>query len=641
MMKKLLSLTVCLLFVLSQIMAQLSVPSFFSDHMVLQREKPINIWGTANAGERISVTLGNAKKSTRTDKNGKWSISLPPMQAGGPYTLSVKSPKQALSFTDILVGEVWICSGQSNMEFRLRSANHAIEEVAAANYPQIRSFNVIQEMGHTPKADLKGKWEVCSPVSASDFSAVGYFFVRELYQKLNIPIGFINSSWGGTDIETWMSMEVIDHFPKYEKSLARMRSSEFEEYIKHSDKVKKEFEQAIINEPGEKEKWYSENTSTENWKEHIVPSLWSNEELSGIDGVVWFTYQFSIPANCLGQDAELSLGTIDDDDITWINGHEVGRTIGYDLKRLYKIPAEVLKEQNTVTIKISDHRGGGGLYGPKDEVYLKVNNRIFPLCDNWKYKVAVSSAQYDYVEYGPNAFPSLLFNAMIHPLVGLGMKGVIWYQGEDNWNRAHTYADMFTRLINGWRAEWKQGDFPFYYCQIAPYDYGIITEKGKEVINSAYLREAQAKVEHRVANSGMAVLLDAGMEKGIHPAKKQIAGERLALLALTKTYGVEGVNGESPYYKSIEIKNDTVVVSFERANMWISGKNCFESKNFQVAGEDKVFYPAKAWIERSKMLVKSDKVSHPVAVRYCFENYVEGDVYCDGLPLGSFRSDDW
>ena len=342
-MKKLLSLTVCLLFVLSQMMAQLSVPSFFSDHMVLQREKPINIWGTASAGERISVTLGNAQKSTRTDKNGKWSVSLPPMQAGGPYTLNMKSPKQTLSFTDILIGEVWICSGQSNMEFRLRSANHATEEVAAANYPQIRSFNVIQEMGHTPKTNIKGKWEVCSPASASDFSAVGYFFARELYQKLNIPIGFINSSWGGTDIETWMSMEVIEHFPKYEKSLARMRSSEFKEYIKHSDKVKKEFEQAIINEPGEKEKWYLENTSTENWKEHIVPSLWSNEELSGIDGVVWFTYQFSIPVNCLGQDAELSLGTIDDDDITWVNGHEVGRTVGYDLKRPIQDPGRSIK----------------------------------------------------------------------------------------------------------------------------------------------------------------------------------------------------------------------------------------------------------------------------------------------------------
>ena len=161
------------------------------------------------------------------------------------------------------------------------------------------------------------------------------------------------------------------------------------------------------------------------------------------------------------------------------------------------------------------------------------------------------------------------------------------------------------------------------------------------MINSAYLREAQAKVEHRVPNSGMAVLLDAGMEKGIHPSKKKTAGERLALLALTKTYGIEGVNGESPYYKSIEIKNDTVIVSFERANMWISGKDCFESQNFEVAGEDKVFYPAKAWIQRSKMLVKSDKVPHPVAVRYGFKNYVEGDVYCDGLPLGSFRSDNW
>lgn len=240
-----------------------------------------------------------------------------------------------------------------------------------------------------------------------------------------------------------------------------------------------------------------------------------------------------------------------------------------------------------------------------------------------------------------NRTPTVLYNGMLHPLIGLTMKGVIWYQGEDNYNRAHTYADMFATLINGWRAEWRQGDFPFYYCQIAPYDYGIITEKGKEAINSAYLREAQAKVEHRVSNSGMAVLLDAGMEKGIHPAKKQIAGERLALLALTKTYGTEGVKGESPCYKSLEIKNDTVVVSFERADMWISGKSCFESKLFQVAGEDKVFHPAKAWIERSKMCVKSEHVAHPVAVRYGFENYVEGDIYSDGLPLGSFRSDNW
>ncbi len=241
-----------------------------------------------------------------------------------------------------------------------------------------------------------------------------------------------------------------------------------------------------------------------------------------------------------------------------------------------------------------------------------------------------------------NRTPTVLFKGMLSPLIGLSMKGVIWYQGEDNWNRAHTYADMFSTMIKGWRQLWKQGDFPFYYCQIAPYDYGIITEKGKEIINSAYLREAQAKVEHMVPNTGMAVLMDAGFKEGIHPYDKRTPGERLALLALNKTYGIEGISGDSPYYKSMEVQNDTVIVSFERAPMWICGKHSFESAQFKVAGADKVFYPAKAWIQRSKVCVKSEKVPHPVAVRYAFENYAEGDLFGgDGLPISSFRSDDW
>lgn len=242
-----------------------------------------------------------------------------------------------------------------------------------------------------------------------------------------------------------------------------------------------------------------------------------------------------------------------------------------------------------------------------------------------------------------NRTPTVLFKGMLSPLIGLSMQGVIWYQGEDNWNRAHTYAKMFSTLITGWRKLWNQGNFPFYYCQIAPYDYGIITEKGKEIINSAYLREAQAQAEHLVSNNvGMAVLMDAGFKEGIHPYDKRTPGERLALLALNKTYGIEGISGDSPYYKEMEVKNDTVIVSFERCPMWICGKHSFESKQFKVAGEDRVFYPAKAWIQRSKVYVKSDKVPHPVAVRYAFENYAEGDLFGgDGLPVSSFRSDDW
>jgi sialate O-acetylesterase len=253
-------------------------------------------------------------------------------------------------------------------------------------------------------------------------------------------------------------------------------------------------------------------------------------------------------------------------------------------------------------------------------------------------KIPQSQAE---IQREPNRIPVGLYNGMIHPLIGMTMRGVIWYQGESNYDRANTYADMFAAMIKGWRAEWNEGDFPFYYCQIAPYDYSLITAKGKPVINSAYLREAQAKVELSLPNTGMAVLLDAGLEKGIHPLKKRVAGERLALLALTKTYGIKGVVGESPYYKGMTVKNDTVTVAFERAGMWINGNGSFESKNFEVAGADRVFYPAKAWISRSKVLVKSEQVPHPVAVRYAFKNYVVGDLFCEGLPVGSFRSDNW
>ena len=240
-----------------------------------------------------------------------------------------------------------------------------------------------------------------------------------------------------------------------------------------------------------------------------------------------------------------------------------------------------------------------------------------------------------------NRTPTVLFNGMLHPLIGLAMKGVIWYQGEDNWNRASTYADMFTTMIKGWRTEWKQGDFPFYYCQIAPYDYAIITAPGEPVINSAYLREQQLKAETMVPNVGMAVLMDAGMEKGIHPARKRVVGERLARLALVNDYGVEGVMAQSACYKKMEVKNDTVTVFFDRADMWINCKEKFASDLFEVAGEDRVFHPAKAWIERSKVKVKSEAVKSPVAVRYAFKNYAKGDLYCEDLPVSSFRSDNW
>lgn len=236
-----------------------------------------------------------------------------------------------------------------------------------------------------------------------------------------------------------------------------------------------------------------------------------------------------------------------------------------------------------------------------------------------------------------NRTPTVLYNGMLHPLIGYTMRGVIWYQGEDNVPRYQTYADMLTTMVRGWRTEWAQGEFPFYFCQIAPYDYSLI----KMQPSSAFLREQQSRAELMIPNCGMAVLMDAGLEYGIHPRKKNLVGQRLAMLALNKTYGIEGLTAESAYYKDMTVKNDTCVITFERAGMWLYGEHGLKSDLFEVAGADSVFHPAKAWIERSKVYVKSDEVNKPLAVRYAFKDWAQGDLFCDGLSVSSFRTDNW
>lgn len=457
--------------------AKVKMPAFFSDNMVMQQLTDANLWGTADASSEITVipSWDNRAYKTRADKNGNWKITIPTAAAGGPYTLTVGDGAEPVVINNVMLGEVWLCSGQSNMEMPMKGfKNQPVEganmAILKSRNPDLRLFTVKRNSSTVPVNDVTGSWAEASPESVREFSATAYFFGRQIEEILDVPVGLIVVAWGGSACEAWMNDEMLQSFPE---AAAK------------------------------------------------------------------------IPA---------------------VNG---------------KIPSK-------------------------------------------------------------NRTPSVLFKGMLNPLIGLSMRGVIWYQGEDNWNRAHTYTDMFSTMITGWRNLWNQGDFPFYYCQIAPYDYSIITESGKEIINSAYLREAQARVERIVPNTGMAVLMDAGWKEGIHPPKKNIPGERLALLALNKTYGIKGIGAESPVYKSMEVHGDTVVVSFDRAPEWIAGKNSFESTQFKLAGEDRVFHPAKAWISRSKVMVKSDKVPHPVAVRYAFENASEGDLFStDGLPVSSFRSDDW
>ena len=465
--------------------AEVKLPAFFSDGMVLQQQTECRLWGTAEKGKTVAVTTSWDGKTyaARADKAGRFELKVQTPEAGGPYDItfqeqstSQKAVANSTLYTlhstllkNILIGEVWICSGQSNMEmqmkgFKQQPVEGANDVLLNCRDSQLRLFTVKRNPQLTPQTDVAGAWNEATTASVREFSATAYFFGSALRRMLDVPVGLIVTSFGGSACEAWMTPDWLKAFPQV---------------------------------------------------------------------------------------------------------------------------------QQTIT----------------EEDVKKLQQRC----------------------------PTALYNGQLHPLVGYGMRGVIWYQGEDNVTRSSFYADLFSTMIRGWRAEWQQGDFPFYYCQIAPYDYTLI-DWGQ--YNSAELREQQARVETMVQNCRMAVLMDAGLEYGIHPRKKRQAGERLAILALANTYGVKGLP-EFAAYKEVEFKNDTAVVSFDRSKEWVYFENGPHSPNFEIAGEDRVFHPAETWISRNRVYVRSAEVQKPVAVRYAFKNWVQGDLMHDGLPVSSFRTDDW
>lgn len=468
-MRKLFLLT-ALFAAATTISAKVVLPKIFASGMVMQQQTDANLWGEAKADATVKIATSWNKKtvSVKAGNDGKWTAKIQTPTAGGPYSITFSDGEKTV-IDNILVGELWICSGQSNMEmpmkgFKNQPVENAVEDILHSGDSKMRLFTVKRTSLFQPATDVVGEWKEASPEAVRNFSATAYYFGRELRRMLNVPVGLIVTSWGGSSCEAWMNRDWLKAFP-----------------------------------------------------------------------------QIELPAS-----------------------------------------QETIKSKNRTA--------------------------------------------------------TVLYNGMLHPLAGISMRGVIWYQGEENVSRSGYYADLFSRMIKGWREEWKEGDFPFYFCQIAPYDYNII---GWGQYNSAFLREQQAKAEKMNKNVGMACLMDAGLEYGIHPRKKQLAGMRLALLALDKTYGIKGITSETARYKDVEFKGDTAVITFERAGMWVYGKNGLKSDLFEVAGEDRVFHPAKAWIERSKLYVKCDEVKEPVAVRYAFKDWADGDLFCDGLPVSSFRTDNW
>lgn len=640
--KKMLFLPLMAFLLQTALHAEVTIPFILSDNMVLQRDVQFNIWGWAKPGERVTVTFKDQRVSVKTASNGDWKALFDPIPAGGPYEMTI-SGKNTIVLKNILVGDVWVCSGQSNMEWPLSQSRNWMTDRNTVDNKNIRLFYVPKNMSIKPQQNTKeARWEMCDERNAATFSAVGYYFGMNLSKQLAVPIGLINSNWGGTDIETWTSLETMYRDKDYAGVIEKMTTLSLEQMQKESDEKVKAWQHAVDKEdPGIVSKWYLPGTDVSAWDLMKLPQAWEGAGLPGLDGVVWFRKEFRISAGDADKAAIISLGPIDDSDECYVNGILIGKTENrYDLPREYKLEPEVLKAGiNVICIKVIDTGGGGGAWGMDNQLYVETGGNKTTLAGDWHYKVGLNlPAPRDAAS--PNSFPSLLYNGMINPLINFPIKGVIWYQGENNAGNFIKYRELFPALINDWRNKWHIGNFTFLFVQLANY---MEPPQVPQQSSWAGLREAQA-MTLEVPNTGMAVIIDIGDSKDIHPRNKDDVGYRLSLAARKLAHG-DDVVYSGPVYRSMEVIGEEVVLEFDHAGSGLMARDKYGYlKSFAVAGPDRKFFWAKARIvPGNKVVVMSESVKNPVSVRYAWaDNPDDANLYnLEGLPASPFRTDDW
>ena len=627
----------------------IELPALFSNHMVLQRDAVITIWGKATPNKQVTATFKNQKSSTIVQADSSWRLFLAPEPAGGPHELSIIGT-DTLILSDVLIGEVWVGSGQSNMQWSVQQSNNAALEIQQANYPNIRLFSIDRTFSLHPKDEIPSDgWEITSPSTIADFSAVAYYFGKTLHDSLDVPIGLIHSSWGGTPAEAWTSAESLLELPDFNASVVRLleQSDSLASFTDSFDSYLDTWYQDTYSfDPGYTEGqplFATPQLDQSNWLPMNIPGQWEQSVLPNFDGIAWLKTHFQLPQSWDASGATLSLGPIDDADITWVNGVEVGRTSRYDTKRVYSIPATLLQTgENTITVRVLDTGGGGGIYGAPEDLYLQSDDSTLPpisLEKAWMYQKGVRLSE---LPPPPRPTPlqhtpSVLYNAMIHPLIPYKVMGVIWYQGESNASRAFQYRSLFTTLINDWRHKWND-NIAFHFVQLA--NFQSIQQSPSEDETWPELREAQT-MALQLPNTGMAVAIDIGEADDIHPGNKQDVGYRLALNALHKNYEFPIVP-MGPLYKSMLIDGDSIRISFDYAETGLSTSNGEQPKGFAIAGKDQVFHWAEAILRSNEAIVFSDEVSSPVAVRYGWANNPITNLQNrNNLPASPFRTDDW
>jgi sialate O-acetylesterase len=622
--------------------AELRVIGPVGDHMVIQRGAKVPIWGSAKPGSPVVVTLGDRTYAARADAGGGWRVTLQPMKAGPPRELTIEGEGERLQFRDVAVGDVWVCSGQSNMEWLVADSLDASREIAAARDPMIRHFKVPRSWAAAPEGSLAGgSWEPADAAHVGSFTAVGYFFARELRRHVKVPVGLINISWGGSRIEPWMSASSLGlGADRVGAILAEERVYEKEvlERIRARAGVLPDRDEGLVEG---RALWADPELDDSTWDALSVPSRWEEAGFDGMDSIAWYRTSFELTPAEARAGLRLGLGNIDDSDISWVNGHEVGRTtLAWNRARVYEVPPAFLRPGgNVVAVRVEDTGGGGGIWGDPGLLYVEVPGQRRSLVGTWRFKLGVVTVNMDFHK---NQVPTVLYNKMVYPLLPYPIRGVLWYQGESNTapEDALAYRRLFCALIEDWRAGWGLGHVPFLFVQLPNYRP---TAAEPSDGSWALLRESQSTAL-ALPMTAQAVTIDIGEANDIHPRNKQEVGRRLALAARSVAYG-EDVVFSGPVYKRHEVHHGQVVVEFSHVGRGLvaKGEAAGRLTGFTIAGADRCFLPAHAEIRGRRIVVWNDLVPDPVAVRYAWADNPEGaNVFnVEGLPASPFRTDSW
>ncbi|GAB3421024.1 sialate O-acetylesterase [Niabella aquatica] len=638
-MKKLIYHVLWLMGVLGVIPAygQIKLPQIIRDSMILQRDARVNIWGWASAGEKITVKFNSRIYKTLAAGNGKWTLQLAPSKAGGPFVMELEG-KNKIVLRNILIGDVWLCSGQSNMEhqMKLHDVIYA-REVAEADNTWIRQFKIPNIASlERPQEDLPfGSWKYANPADVRAFSAVAYFFACKIYEKYKVPVGIINATWGGTPIEAWMSEDGFMEFPSFLEIIKKNKDTAYINGMKKAVSLPRSF----LPDKGLEEKWFDISYTPKGWRTIAVPGYWEDQGLRNLDGVVWYRREINLPETMASVRAKIFLGRIVDADELYVNGIKAGVTSYMYPQRRYELPDGLLKPgKNMLVVRVSNNNGKGG-FVPDKPYKLIAGNDTIDLTGYWQYKVG---QVYMPQRTGNSSIawqnqPAALYNAMLAPVIPYSLKGFVWYQGESNTGRPDEYARLQPAMITDWRIKWSLAGAPFLLVQLPgfmDYDY-VPVESGW-----AAFREAQAK-SLTLPNTGMAVAIDLGEWNDIHPDRKKEVGERLALNAFQTAYG-EKITGKSPMYQSSKTDGKKIILSFNNTGSGLVTSDGEAPSGFAIAGEDKKFVWAEARIEKSAIIVSNTGITAPKYVRYAWaDNPVNPNVYNkEGLPLAPFRTDE-